>query len=337
MTGDDLRAPERLRRRRKSFLVLGALYCGLGLVLIAIAWHGTDLLDSQSEGDFAALGLTMVVTGGLCMVLRDSIARGFRLIGQSSRTFSSIDDASVARRGRAMDAELVRLADQIALLESKLERGVEVVAAGEQSRPESTVATSTKSAYIAHFGQIEKTLLEKADAADSKASLLLDRGMSFAKWGLAFFIVSIIVWQSLAAFTGFKEQYVYGMVSCGVVFVFIEFLSSWCLRQYRAFVDTSTYLIKVKSIFDRHMLAYHLTMDGDPSAEEKRRGQLAVLRMLSADIRWPESYLGVRADPALARETLESLAQFVPRRGGGNGGRRRAGSAANGRDGGGQQ
>ncbi|MDH8179558.1 hypothetical protein QIG81_27635, partial [Klebsiella pneumoniae] len=76
-------------------------------------------------------------------------------------------------------------------------------------------------------------------------------GTSYSKGGITFFITSIIVWQVLSWLTGFKEQYIYGMISCSLLFIFIEFLSAWFLKQYRHFVDTSTYHIKVKSIFDK--------------------------------------------------------------------------------------
>ena len=63
-----------------------------------------------------------------------------------------------------------------------------------------------------YFNEIRRVLLEQAYTSDKKASILLDKGASYSKGGMVFFITSIIVWQVLSIITGFKEQYIYGMI-----------------------------------------------------------------------------------------------------------------------------
>lgn len=166
--------------------------------------------------------------------------------------------------------------------------------------------------FIAYFDSIRKVLEHKANIADEKASILLDKGTGYSKLGIIFFIFSIVGWQFLSWIHGFQVQFIYGIASCSVLFVFIEFLSAWFLKQYRHFVDTSTYLIKVKSIFDRFMLAYLAAGDFDQTDEKKNKPYASVvLELLSDEIKWPDSYLQKSADVSFARETMEALTDLV--------------------------
>lgn len=162
-----------------------------------------------------------------------------------------------------------------------------------------------------YFNDIRSVLIEQAHTADKKASILLDKGTSYSRWGIIFFIAAIITWQVLAWITGFKEQYIYGIVSCSLLFIFIEFLSAWFLKQYRHFVDTSTYHIKVKSIFDKYMMSFLAikTLGGDSDNQEEK--YQAMLKVLEEDIKWPETYLLKNGDVSFAKETLETMTHFA--------------------------
>ena len=159
-----------------------------------------------------------------------------------------------------------------------------------------------------YFNEIRTVLTEQAHTADKKASILLDKGTAYSKGGITFFISSIIIWQILSWATEFQQQYIYGIVSCSLLFVFIEFLAAWFLKQYRHFVDTSTYLIKVKSIFDKYMLSF-LTISslGGNDGNEKYK---AMLKILEDEIRWPETYLLKNADISFAKEAMENDDSF---------------------------
>lgn len=162
-----------------------------------------------------------------------------------------------------------------------------------------------------YFYDIRNVLIEQAHTADKKASILLDKGTAYSKGGITFYILAIISWQILSWFTGFKDQYIYGIVSCSLLFIFIEFLAAWFLKQYRQFVDTSTYHIKVKSIFDKYMLS-HLAIksygESDSNVEEKYQ---SMLKLLEKDISWPESYLLKNGDVSFAKEALETMTHFA--------------------------
>jgi hypothetical protein len=189
--------------------------------------------------------------------------------------------------------------------------GDSVVRAGKSVQAEHHMEQPIPATFENYYNGLRSALLERADTADSKASLLLDQGMRYARWGIVFYVLSIIAWQSLALHYGWKTQFIYGIASCSLLFIFIEFLSAWCLKQYRAFVDTSTYLMKVKSIFDRYMLTYLAHHDDTITAAPESPTAAALFAMLGADIKWPESYLGRDADANLAREFVSSLSELA--------------------------
>jgi hypothetical protein len=166
--------------------------------------------------------------------------------------------------------------------------------------------------FVSYFRVLSYALEEKAALADKKASILLDKGTKYSWWGFAFFVLSIVAWQIFMATTEFQIQHVYGIVSCSLLFGFLEFYSAWFLRQYRHFVDTSTYLIKVKSIFDRYLLAFLIAKERGAFSQDANPKLLsALLRMLSADIKWPDGELWRRGDISFAREAIDSMSKVI--------------------------
>lgn len=163
--------------------------------------------------------------------------------------------------------------------------------------------------FESYFDSLSNLLEKQARTADEKASILLDKGTSYSKNGIFFFIFCIVAWQVLAAYQGFKEQHLYGIASCSLLFIFIEFLSAWFLKQYRHYVDTSTYLLKVKSIFDRYMLSYLALRSPDISSDADKCSHL--IDVLSEDIKWPESYLLKNGDVGFAKEAMETMTHFA--------------------------
>lgn len=161
--------------------------------------------------------------------------------------------------------------------------------------------------FISYFSDIKAILEHKSQIADEKASILLDKGTRYAKFGLIFYIISIIIWQVLAIFLGqFQTQIIYGIISCSFLFIFVEFLSAWFLKQYRNFIDTSTYLIKVKSIFDKYMLIVLYAKEAGTEIEHKD-----ILNYLAEEIQWPDINKFSRREMSFAKEALESASIII--------------------------
>lgn len=156
--------------------------------------------------------------------------------------------------------------------------------------------------FPSYFTNVINYLEIKSIDSDKKASLLLDNGKRYSGLGILFFIFATIIWQLYITYVGeFKTHHIYGIVSTSLVFIFIEFLSAWYLRQYKSFSDTSTYLTKIKSIFDKYMLIYLV------SVEKGDKDFTILLEQLSSEIKWPETYLLKNADVSFAKDALETM------------------------------
>lgn len=175
--------------------------------------------------------------------------------------------------------------------------------------PEKTTRARLESdPFGAYFYDLKRVLESKADDADAKASILLDKGTGYTKLGIWFFVASIIAWQALSWIHGFQSYFIYGIASCSGLFIFIEFISAWFLKQYRQYVDTSTYLLRVKAIFDRYMLVYLATKTDElPISDNQHRRSEMLIELLSREITWPESYLQKKQDTGFAGEAMEAI------------------------------
>lgn len=162
--------------------------------------------------------------------------------------------------------------------------------------------------YAGHSLRLLAVLQAKADAADEKASILLQRGIAYTKFGIAYYLVSIIIWQFVFFHNGYKKEYLWGIASCSFLFLFIEFLSAWFLKQYKNFTDNSVYLLKVKSIFDRYLLIYHLENDKNNDFTQQNTHAIAAL---SKDITWPDVSVIESKEDSFTKEAITSITEAI--------------------------
>ncbi len=137
--------------------------------------------------------------------------------------------------------------------------------------------------------------------------------MIYIKNGIFFYVLCIVVWQVYAALSsGVTSFMIYGMVSCTLTFLVVEFLAAWFLRQYRSYVDASAHLVRVRSIFQRYLLSY-LGMkefaERDGSGLAKMRAE--VLKVLSQEIKWPDPARGAKADFNHMNEMFDAVSQIL--------------------------
>lgn len=172
----------------------------------------------------------------------------------------------------------------------------------ESNKSNKLTPHKASSDFSSYFTSVINYLEIKSIDSDKKASLLLDNGKRFSALGILFFIVATVFWQFYISHIGkFEAHHIYGIISTSLVFIFIEFLSAWYLRQYKSFSDTSTYLTKIKSIFDKYMLIYLV------SVEKGDKDFTILLEQLSSEIKWPETYLLKNADVSFAKDALETM------------------------------
>ncbi|WP_336665827.1 hypothetical protein [Enterobacter mori] len=159
------------------------------------------------------------------------------------------------------------------------------------------------------FIRIIQSLQIKADRADAKASLLLSRGIRYTIFGIVFYLFSIVSWQYIFWHHGYKVEYLWGIFSCSFLFIFVEFLSAWFLRQYKGFTDNSVYLIKVKSIFDRYLIMYLIERENNINQNEFVFKK--VLDSLSREITWPDTNVIENKDKGFSVEALTSMTELL--------------------------
>ncbi|MGA9700380.1 hypothetical protein [Pseudomonas sp.] len=138
------------------------------------------------------------------------------------------------------------------------------------------------------ISEIVEYLGEHIKLAESKASKLLDKGTTYLRRGLYFYIGSIVLWQVWGHFVSFDGLVIAGMISTSIAFVIIEFLAAWFLKQYRSFVDSSMAYMRVQSFFNRYLLLYFAARDfgGEEGGDNQARSEL--LKVMSQEIKWPE-------------------------------------------------
>lgn len=284
--------------------ILGTLlvYAGIGVVILFSFYSAVPFSDLIERYGAIMLG-TLLVAVGLYLTWDEvDMRRAIR-----EERFVDVDARS---RTEAHPLPYIQLIDKIAALEESSKTNVQELIAkfrADQSR----TLTDDQSGFVQYFDSIRRVLEQKAAVADEKASILLDKGSNYSRFGITFFIFSIVAWQLIAHIFGFHVQHIYGIVSCSILFVFIEFLSAWYLKQYRQFIDTSTYLIKVKSIFDRYMLVYWASREASELSQDKRKSVVQLIDLLRQDIKWPETYLTKNPELSFAKEALETMTLFV--------------------------
>lgn len=292
---DDKFYPSSLHRliRRPKF-ILFVMLCYLGIGMIAIGITKQDIFPLFREYGMVFAGAFIILIG-FVLYYDDYIKRR----GTYDESFVSVDERWQKQADPSLYEKLVQEIKDIKSEQNVDYERIESILKKSTTERE-TVKKELYHSFESYFDGLREVLERKANDADVKASKLLDKGTSYSKNGIFFFICTIVVWQVLSAITGFKEQYIYGIVSCSVLFIFIEFLSAWFLKQYRNFVDTSTYLIKVKSIFDRYMLC-HLAIT------HSTKDVTHLNKVLADDIKWPETYLFKNADVGFAKEAMEAM------------------------------
>ena len=158
------------------------------------------------------------------------------------------------------------------------------------------------------------SLNEQMKVADMKSSHLLDRGAKYIKNGIMFYVASILIFQLAGHLVGVSNLMVAGIVSCSLTFLVIEFLAAWFLRQYKAFVDSSTNLLRVISIYNSILLSYHGIKEFAPTGEgmgDKMRAE--ILEILSREIKWPHPTPLKGGDVSHMVEMFDSLGIFMER------------------------
>ena len=142
--------------------------------------------------------------------------------------------------------------------------------------------------FVDHMRSIIESLDYQIDYAEEKASRLLEVGRTFVRGGIWLYVINIVMWQAYLYCIDFvlTPGVIFGMVSSTMIFLIMEFLGAWYLKQYRHYGDSAFSYMKVRSSYNKYMLAYcailEFTTDDLPTAKED------MLRVLAEPEKWPD-------------------------------------------------
>lgn len=247
----------------------------------------------------AVLGLAIGVF--LCYVQYRENASPKR---KPSTSFVDLDERASNIKLESQILELKRL------LHTAKSKGVEL----SDESPKDDVVDSQQdlrgvTAVESYIQAITKSLDRHIELSEKKASKLLDTGTMYLRRGIYFYVASIFVWQLIAHMWGVDKQLVFGVVSCSLTFLVVEFLAAWFLKQYRSFIDSSIQFMKVKSVFDRYLLSYYAVREfAGEGSEDMVESKAQILKVLSEEIKWPEALNTKGADINHMVQMFDSLA-----------------------------
>lgn len=266
---------------------LAAVVSALMSFLIGTKYGGI-LLDGWTV---PALSISIALFG-----LTKIWADGF---GRDSNSFVELDKRTKNEKSRYTPYEGVTLPPDLrsvnlATIDSVVGKGKSRAIAGGLS-------------FVEHMRAVIESLDYQIDYAEEKASTLLDIGRRFVRWGIWLYVLSILVWQLYIWSVNFmiNPGIVAGMISCSVLFVIVEFLGAWYLKQYRHYGDSAFSYMKVRSSYNKYMLAYCAVVEfsGDGQAKAKKD----ILKVLSEPEKWPEFREVASNDFNYMLQSVESL------------------------------
>jgi len=277
-------AIEKLDSFRPVFMMGAMLLIGLAFIVIALPDIVKVLQGSLLAAILSLAGLSLVV-------LTFSISL-FTNVRKDS--FVELDEKIQRRKVKETE------------IESSLSRAKEIIRKSRATQNEIFIDNSThlyptseaedqrlnKTPDVKGFEQHMNSLVRSLDLhislAENKASLLLDKGTTYLWRGIVFYIASIVVWQVATGLFEVGKYAVWGMVSCSLTFLVVEFLAAWFLRQYKSFTDSSFNLVRVKSVFNRYLLSYLAIKEFSDSGEHLVDMRVQMLKVLEEDIKWLE-------------------------------------------------
>lgn len=263
---------------------LGAFF-SLCLLLVPAQFNLTFDQGMLGSLDYRKVLLGIIIAVGLIVfIVRNIGGRKFNYSVSSS--FVDLDERSSDKR---IDMEIQILKNSIQELKSSITT--------EESKGEEDVNAEDAKTEFHEFSAVEhyihgitKSLDRHIELSEKKASRLLDTGTMYLRRGIYFYVASIFVWQVVAHVWGVDKQLIFGVVSCSLTFLVVEFLAAWFLKQYRSFIDSSVQFMRVKSVFDRYLLSYYAVKEfSNEEAGVLAESKAQVLKVLAEEIKWPEA------------------------------------------------
>ena len=167
--------------------------------------------------------------------------------------------------------------------------------------------TANKSNFELYCNKVVLDLEFQIDKNRLKAAELLRTGIIIIISGILGYIgVAYLLVGVFFEMHEFKPHYFYLMVSLSLLFIFIQFLGGWFLRQYRRTLNSSLYLNTLKPNLDKYLLSYYVICEF--SNEEERKNLLKeLLLIVSNEFKNLDSSLLTLQEENFAKEVTDSI------------------------------
>lgn len=255
------------------------------LVVALSALFGGVAAASFAKSDFLAIVAANKI-GSYALIISLSILVGYFVFSPRSRriesTFLDIDREAKTLKESVNVKKLDEVESYISPLAERIYLHRRSVDATEATDPQE------RSQFARYVQSVISSLDERISLSEQKASMLLDRGTSYLRGGIYFYVATIVLWQVAIFFTGFHSHVWVGIISCSLTFLVVEFLAAWFLKQYRSYVDSSIAYLRVRSIFNRFMLSYYAINEFSSEGDAAGDARMQILKVLEEEIKWPE-------------------------------------------------
>lgn len=271
-------ATDKKKNRRKLLIFAGA-FCALAIMIFSSITAFFSLFDKQflssllqnTSALFSIVGL--FVSSGAVLLLS--------AITPKERAKSDYDlyevDQQASEEKKRIELDIVESRPNVA------------TGSGQEGEPDKYLLQIEISDVSLYLSSLVKYLNAQIDQAEKKASILLVTGKMYVRRGIYFYIFSIFAWQAVGyALGGITTIMIIGMGSCTLVFLVIEFLASWFLRQYKSYVESAHLYARTKTHFDSNMLSYLAIREyqSDSGADSLQR----LLDVLQKPVAWPSTF-----------------------------------------------
>lgn len=268
---------KKVRRWQIAFIALSAASLGTSIVTIP----QEKILQTIQHINLALFQDVWSITLPLIALMIGFLFSRATKLEDAKESFQDIDQ-------RAQTKERLRLEKRLKDLEN-LRNHIVHSPNGSQEKP--------KDFFEDYIQNIIQTLDKRSSLAEEKASKLLDTGTMYLRRGIYFYIASIFIWQ--VAFHMWPDTtgtnfMIYGVISCSLTFLVVEFLAAWFLKQYRSFTESSMQFVKVRSVFDRYLLAYYSLKEFSDESSKANTTTL-MLKVLEEKAGWPDTAI-IQAD-----------------------------------------
>lgn len=209
---------------------------------------------------------------------------------------------------------LLKLFNPVSLYDELLERSEYVTIKIESSIKQNKIQedatqnkVETKTIFELYCHKIIADLEFQITKNRLKATELLRTGIMIIIIGILGYIG--IAWFLVGVFFEtheFKSHYFYLMISLSLLFIFVQFLGGWFLKQYRRTLNTSLYLNSLKPNLDKYLLSYYVICEFS-NGEERKNSIKELLLIISNEFKNIDNQLLITQEENFAKEVTDSI------------------------------